>query len=240
MITIISGTNRPGSNTRKVTAHIEAVYKSLGVPFQLLDLAHLPPREFSRPRPTRKSPPPSRNSPMLFSPPTAWSLSRPRIQRRHSRHPEVLLQTYLPFPESFEHRPVCFGGRSLPASGGALRPIEQLQAIFGYRNAFIYPDRVFMPGVHKLFNEHGHFANAELEKRLQSQADRSGFAEKLQSGKKAALIPPVVFPLASQPFAAFAFDRSRFPAQTCASWKSDFSNYSWQKLLPGPRPIPGF
>ena len=42
MIVIISGTNRPGSNTRKVTTQVEAVYKSLGVKTLLLDLAELP------------------------------------------------------------------------------------------------------------------------------------------------------------------------------------------------------
>src|SRR5258706_14997111 len=47
MIVIISGTNRPGSNTRKVTAHVEATYKVLGVKAQLLDLADLPPEIFS-------------------------------------------------------------------------------------------------------------------------------------------------------------------------------------------------
>ena len=39
MITIISGTNRPGSNTRKVAAHVEAIYQKLGVKTHLLDLA---------------------------------------------------------------------------------------------------------------------------------------------------------------------------------------------------------
>ena len=43
MITIICGTNRPGSNTRKVTAQVEAIYHSLGVKIQLLDLAEMPP-----------------------------------------------------------------------------------------------------------------------------------------------------------------------------------------------------
>ena len=47
MIVIVSGTNRPGSNTRKVTAHVEAKYKSLGVKTHLLDLAELPPEIFS-------------------------------------------------------------------------------------------------------------------------------------------------------------------------------------------------
>ena len=47
MIVIISGTNRPDSNTRKVTAHVEATYKAMGVRTQLLDLATLPPEIFS-------------------------------------------------------------------------------------------------------------------------------------------------------------------------------------------------
>jgi len=63
----------------------------------------------------------------------------------------------LPFPESFEHRPVFFVGL---AAGiwGALRPVEQLQAIFCYRNAYIFPERVFMPGINKLLDEAGQFA----------------------------------------------------------------------------------
>lgn len=47
MIVIISGTNRPGSNTRKVTARVESSYKALGVKTQVLDLAELPPEIFA-------------------------------------------------------------------------------------------------------------------------------------------------------------------------------------------------
>ncbi len=47
MIVIISGTNRPGSNTRKVTARVEASYKALGVKTQVLDLAEMPPEIFA-------------------------------------------------------------------------------------------------------------------------------------------------------------------------------------------------
>src|SRR5437667_4808 len=52
----------------------------------------------------------------------------------------------LKFPESFAARPVCFVGL---AAGvwGALRPVEQLQAVFGYRNAHLYPERVFLPKI---------------------------------------------------------------------------------------------
>ena len=89
----------------------------------------------------------------------------------------------LPFPESFEHRPVCFVGL---AAGiwGALRPVEQLQAIFGYRNAHIFPERVFMAGIGKLLNETGAFANPEMEKRLEKQAAAFvSFVEKLREKK---------------------------------------------------------
>ena len=47
MIVIISGTNRPGSNTRKVAARIEAIYQISGIKTHLLDLAELQPEIFS-------------------------------------------------------------------------------------------------------------------------------------------------------------------------------------------------
>ena len=47
MITLIVGTNRPGSNTRKVARHLEEIYAGLNVPLRVLDLAQLPPEIFS-------------------------------------------------------------------------------------------------------------------------------------------------------------------------------------------------
>jgi NAD(P)H-dependent FMN reductase len=89
----------------------------------------------------------------------------------------------LPFPESFAHRPVCFIG---VAAGiwGALRPVGQLQAIFGYRSAYIFSGRVFMPGMGKLLNEAGQLTSPDIEKRLGKQADGFvGFVHSLR-GKK--------------------------------------------------------
>jgi chromate reductase len=181
MIVIISGTNRPGSNTRKVTAHVETIYKSLGVPFQVLDLAHLPPEIFS--------PSSYAEKPVAFKKFTDAILASDGVvivtPEYNGGMPGVLKYfiDMLPFPESFEHRPVCFVGLGA-GIWGALRPVEQLQAIFGYRNAFVFPERVFMPSIHKSLNEHGHFANAELEKRLHDQAAAFvSFVEKLR-GKK--------------------------------------------------------
>ena len=62
--------------------------------------------------------------------------------------------------------------------------MEQLQAIFGYRNALVYPDRVFIPTVHKVLTETGQLLDSELQKRMQKQAEGfTGFVEKLR-GKK--------------------------------------------------------
>ena len=177
MIVIISGTNRPGSNTRKISAHIEAAYAALGVKTQLLDLAGLPPEVFLPAAYAQK--------PAAFKKFTDAVLTADGLvivtPEYNGSFPGVLKYfiDLLPFPESFAHRPVCFVGL---AAGvwGALRSVEQLQAIFGYRNAHIFPERVFLPGVGKLLDEAGKFTDAEMEKRLAKQAAGFvGFVEKL-------------------------------------------------------------
>lgn len=181
MIVIISGTNRPGSNTRKVSAHVEAIYKSLGVKTQLLDLAEMPSEIFA---PTSYA-----EKPATFKKFTDAILAADGLvivtPEYNGSVPGVLKYfiDMLPFPESFEHRPVCFVGL---AAGiwGALRPVEQLQAIFGYRNAYIFPERVFMPGITKLLDETGKFTSPDMEKRLEKQAAAYvEFVEKMR-GKK--------------------------------------------------------
>lgn len=180
MIAIISGTNRPGSNTRKITGQVEVIYQSLGVAFEVLDLAQLPPEIFSASAYGEK--------PAAFKRFTDAILGADGLvvvtPEYNGGLPGILKYfiDMLPFPESFEHRPVCFVGL---AAGvwGALRPVEQLQAIFGYRNAFVYPDRVFIPGVGKALDENGKLT-AEIEKRLHAQAaGYVSFVEKLRGNK---------------------------------------------------------
>ena len=172
MIVIISGTNRPGSNTRKVTTRVQASYQTLGVKTQLLDLAEMPPEIFA---PTSYA-----EKPAGFTKFTDAILAADGVvivtPEYNGGVPGVLKYfiDMLPFPESFEQRPVCFVGL---ANGiwGALRPVEQLQAIFGYRNALIYPERVFMPGIGKLLDASGQFASEDIPKRLDKQA--AGFVD---------------------------------------------------------------
>jgi NAD(P)H-dependent FMN reductase len=89
---------------------------------------------------------------------------------------------HLKFPESFESKPVCFVGL---AAGiwGALRSVEQLQQIFGYRNAHIFPSRVFMPGIGGLLDDAGALKDPELQGRLRRQAEGfAGFVGRVRGG----------------------------------------------------------
>ena len=167
MLTLIVGTNRPGSNTRKVAAQIESVYAALGVRLNVLDLAELPPEIFS--------PASYAEKPATFKRFTDGVLNASGLivvtPEYNGSLPGVLKYfiDMLEFPESFERRPVCFVGVAA-GQWGALRPVEQLQMIFGYRNAFLYPERVFIPGISQQLDENGGLKDAELVGRLRSQA----------------------------------------------------------------------
>ncbi|MGO9587127.1 MAG: NADPH-dependent FMN reductase [Limisphaerales bacterium] len=181
MISLIAGTNRPGSNTRKVAAHLEEFYAELQVPLRVLDLAQLPPEIFS--------PGAYAEKPKSFQPFADAILQSDGL---HVVTPEYnggipgILKYFidmLKFPESFERRPVCFTGL---AAGiwGALRPVEQLQQIFGYRNAYLYPERVFLPEIYDLLDDSGRLKDAELLGRLKKQVNGfTDFVERLKNVK---------------------------------------------------------
>jgi chromate reductase len=172
MMTLLVGTNRPGSNTRKVATQIEEIYRELKVPLKVLDLAQLPPEIFA--------PSSYAEKPKSFVPFADGVLQASGLivvtPEYNGSVPGVLKYfiDMLKFPESFEQRPVCFVGLAA-GMWGALRPVEQLQAIFGYRNAYLFPERVFMPKVNDLLDANGRIKDAELLERLRSQ--QKGFVE---------------------------------------------------------------
>lgn len=181
MITLIVGTNRPDSNTRKVARHLENIYAELKVPLHVLDLAHMPSEIFS-PASYGEKP----RSFQAFSGAVLQSSGLHVITPEYNGSMPGVLKYFidmLKFPESFERRPVCFVG---VAAGiwGALRSVEQLQAIFGYRNAYLFPERVFLPQINNLLDANGRFKDAELLGRLRKQADGFvGFVERLLNVK---------------------------------------------------------
>jgi chromate reductase, NAD(P)H dehydrogenase (quinone) len=166
-VLIISGTNRPGSNTRRVATLVEEHYKNQNLPAELFDLVDLPSEVFE---------------PTIYmnKPPSVVAIQK-RILDAAGLHivtPEYngsfpgILKYFidlLKFPESFEHKPVAFVG---VAAGvfAALRPVEQLQMIFSYRNAHIYPDRVFIANIKDKLSPEGRLIDSALDQRLSRQA----------------------------------------------------------------------
>jgi len=182
MIALIVGTNRPGSNTRKVARHIEEIYAGLNVPLRVLDLACLPPEIFS--------PASYADKPKAFHPFADAVLQSSGLvvvtPEYNGGIPGVLKYfiDMLKFPESFDRRPICFIG---VAAGmwGARQPVEQLQQIFTWRNAYVYPERVCLPQIQDLLDDNGHLKDAALLQRLKAQAE--GFVDFVECLRKTKL-----------------------------------------------------
>jgi len=171
-IIILAGTNRPGSNTRKIAAEVDAIYRALGQPAEVLDLAALPPEIF---HPASYAQKPAAFQP--FADAVLQSAGLHIVTPEYNGGVPGILKYFidmLKFPESFERRPVCFTGLSA-GMWGALRPIEQLQAIFSYRNAYLYPTRVFMPLINHHLTPEGRLKNEEWLAMLRTQAE--GFSK---------------------------------------------------------------
>jgi NAD(P)H-dependent FMN reductase len=178
VITLIVGTNRPGSKTRKVAWHLEEIYSELKVSLRVLDLAQLPPEVFL---PISYAEKPQSFQP--FADAVSHSSGLHIVTPEYNGSLPGVLKYFidlLKFPESFQHRPVCFVGVSAGV-WGALRPVEQLQQIFSYRNAYIYPERVFLPQINRLLDDSNRLKDAELLGRLRKQAEGFvDFVERLQ------------------------------------------------------------
>jgi chromate reductase len=166
-ILIISGTNRPLSNALKVARVLLGHYQRMDVKADLLSLADLPREVFD-------------GAAYASKPPGMLAIQQRVLQASglHVITPEYngsfpgVLKYFidmLKFPESFESRPVAFTGEAAGVWGG-IRSVEQLQLIFGYRNAYIFPQRVFIPGISQKFDADGRLIDAEIDQRLAKQA----------------------------------------------------------------------
>ncbi len=170
-ILIISGTNRPNSNALRVARLIDAHYRAAGAASEILSLQELP-REMFDPAAYATKPPAILAMQQRILDARGLHIVTPEY---NGSFPGVLKYfiDMLKFPESFEHKPVAFTGAAAGLWGG-LRPVEQLQQIFAYRNAYLYPDRVFIPGIGKVMNADGNVTDAAMNDRLAKQA--AGFA----------------------------------------------------------------
>lgn len=171
-ILIVSGTNRPASNTLRIARAVAGLYEQAGVRHALFSLTDLPCELFS-PEVYAKKPP-------------AFVAVQEQVISAAGLH--VVLPEYngsfpgvlkyfidlLKFPESFDRKAVAFVGVTNGQWGG-LRAVEQMQMVFSYRNAHVYPERVFVSDVQKKLDSEGVITDSALADRLTKQT--RGFAE---------------------------------------------------------------
>jgi chromate reductase, NAD(P)H dehydrogenase (quinone) len=148
---IISGTNRPGSRTRQVSNLIQKLYAEQGEKVEILDLTDLPFAELTGQNysgaglhlqwseAVQKV---TEAEALIFVVPE-YNGSMPGALKYFIDHWK--------YPESFEFRPVCFVG--LGGLFGGLRPIEHLQQVMAFRNAFQFPARVFLMNIFKTLKD---------------------------------------------------------------------------------------
>jgi NAD(P)H-dependent FMN reductase len=171
-ITIISGTNRRNSNSRRVANYLAETYAKLDVSTRIVDLAEIPASAFN-PDAYDEIPPEAKSFTDAIMSSAGLHVITPEY---NGSFPGALkwFIDLLPFPIAFEGRPVAFVGVAAGEWGG-LRPVEQIQQVFGYRNAMQFPKRVFIREVEDKLDGNGSFKDEEIASRLAEQA--KGFVE---------------------------------------------------------------
>ncbi|MCC5925001.1 MAG: NAD(P)H-dependent oxidoreductase [Bacteroidetes bacterium] len=161
-IAIVATTDRPGSNTLRFANYLKPLYESNGAKADVISLQDFPIEKviggkYGKDIPEVKAFNDSilNNDGIVFVIPE-YNGSFPGIFK--------LFIDYLPFPESFSGMPVAFVGLA-NGSFGALRAVEQAQHVAGYRNAYVFPERVFIAQFHKQFSDDKGL-HAELQEKL--------------------------------------------------------------------------
>ena len=179
MIEIIAGTNRPGSYSLKVAKFVAGLYKEQNLPAQVLDLSELPLGEVTN------------GNYFQGAPAGAWESAVDRVTAAdglvvvvpeyNGSFPGILklFIDYWKYPETFENRPAALIG--LGGRWGGLRPVEHLQQVFGYRNGYIFPQRVFIANVKDAIKEDRVVEPMALELMKTQTRDFAGFLRALKS-----------------------------------------------------------
>lgn len=170
-IVIVPGTNRAGSLSLGLARLIAADHQALGSTVDLLELQLTP--EFLEPTAYKQPTPVITTLVNRFMAADGVVFVVPEY---NGSYPGVLklFIDMLPFPQGFDQRPCAFVGLAAGQFHG-LRAVEHLQAVAGYRNALMYPNRVFIGESFKQFGADGALNDAKLAERLRAQA--AGFTK---------------------------------------------------------------
>lgn len=149
-LAIISGTDRPGSNALKIAEFVCNKYRSQDVDAYIKSLCDFPLKDVAGGKYGKEIPSVNQFNEDIVSADGLVFV----VPEYNGSFPGILklFIDYLPFPKALSKVPVSFIGES-NGKFGALRAIEQLQHICGYRYAFNFPERLFINKVSKTFDE---------------------------------------------------------------------------------------
>ncbi|MDZ7681940.1 MAG: NAD(P)H-dependent oxidoreductase [Fodinibius sp.] len=146
---IISGTDRPNANALIVSKYIKRQYRKEGIEAEIINLQEFPTAKVSG---------------GLYGEdlPEVDNFVRQAVEadglvmvcpEYNGGYPGILklFIDYMPFPGSLNKMPIAMVGEA-DGAFGAVRAIEQLQQVVGYRNAHVFPERVFIPRVNENFD----------------------------------------------------------------------------------------
>lgn len=172
---IISGTNRPDSNTLRVARFVESLFRQTGIEVELVNLENLPAEAFL-PSAYEAKP----DSLLAFFEPVLEADGLIFIIPEYNGSFPGVLKYYidmLPFPRGMAGKPVTFVGLAAGEWGG-MRPVEQMQQIAIYRKALVYPRSTYIRDVEDRIQ--GEVLDAETQSRLRDQGEGFiAFAEQL-------------------------------------------------------------
>ena len=166
MIQILVGTDRPQSRSGEVAEIIAPMYQANGQTTEIMNLAHLELDQLNGSHYSEDKPEKVSAAVETLLQADGLVVICPEYNGSMPGALKLFIDHWK-YPDSFEHRPVCFIG--LGGRFAGLRPVEHLQQVFGYRNAFIYPDRVFMQNVWGIVGN-GKISDESVVSHLEKQA----------------------------------------------------------------------
>ena len=176
-IVVVCGTNREGALSRLLSVEAAEAYRQRGHDVDLIDMKDLPVDVLL---PTAYKDQPENVAAMVgrFLKADGAVFVVPEY---NGSYPGVLklFVDMFPFPEGFDSRPCAFIGLAA-GQFKSLRAVEHFQQVAGYRNAYIFPRRLFIGDSYQQFVD-GKLADDELSERLHQQAD--GFIRFIENVK---------------------------------------------------------
>lgn len=166
MIYVISGTNRPQSRTVQVAKNIVKLLSAYTKNVELIDLAQLPFDQLTGHQYGGQLPEDIQASINKIDTSDGLVIVSPEYNGSMPGALKYFIDHWS-YPKSFEYRPVAFVG--LGFRWGGLRPVEHLQQVFGYRNAYVFPERVFLTNITNVLKD-GQIVDHTITELLDKQA----------------------------------------------------------------------